>query len=155
MRFHVVRGRRALAALGLALAAVACGGGGGGPAGNKYGGTGGTGGGAGGGGGGGGGAGSTSASIAIGTGQVFDPSATTVPVGTAVTWTWNSCSNDPYYGETCVKHNVTWDDGSAPASPSQSSGTYSRTFATAGTYAYHCTIHGTTSSGMRGTVTVQ
>ena len=30
-----------------------------------------------------------------------------------------------------------------------------RKFAAAGSYAFHCTIHGTATSGMRGTVVVQ
>jgi plastocyanin len=44
---------------------------------------------------------------------------------------------------------VTFDDG--VASPTQSDGTYSRTFAAAGTYTYHCTVH----PSMTGTITVQ
>ncbi len=90
-------------------------------------------------GGGGGGGGSTSKSIAIAD-NYFSPSATTVPVGSTVTWTWNGANN----------HNVTFDDGTA--SGTQSSGTYDRTFSTAGTYKYHCTVHGLS---MSGSVTVQ
>ena len=70
----------------------------------------------------------------------FQPSATTVAVGTTVTWTWIGS----------IGHNVTFDDG--PHSATQASGTYTRTFAAAGTYKYHCTIHGV---AMSGTVTVQ
>lgn len=70
----------------------------------------------------------------------FSPSATTVTSGTKVTWTWGGVHS----------HNVTFDDGVASAT--QSSGTYARTFTTAGTYAYHCTIHGT---NMSGSVTVK
>jgi plastocyanin len=83
--------------------------------------------------------GSTSTSISV-VDDAFSPVATTVPVGSAVTWTWNGR----------LRHNVTFDDGAA--SLTQGSGTYVRTFATAGTYPYHCTIHGL---GMSGTVTVQ
>lgn len=82
--------------------------------------------------------GSTSASIAVGN-NFFQPSATTVAVGSTVTWTWAGG----------VSHNVTFDDG--PASPTQSSGTYQRMFTAAGTYHYHCTIHG---MAMSGTITV-
>jgi len=75
----------------------------------------------------------------------FSPSSKTVDVGTTVTWTWAGGA----------AHNVTWVSGSPAASATQSSGTYQRTFDTAGTYEYYCTIHGTPTSGMRGTVTVQ
>jgi plastocyanin len=92
---------------------------------------------------------STSNAITVGN-NWFDPGATTVPVGTTVTWTWNSCSNDGYGGQTCTSHTVTFDDGQA--SSSQSGGTWSRTFNVAGTYKYHCSIHGT---AMSGTITVQ
>jgi plastocyanin len=85
------------------------------------------------------GGGSTSSSIAVADNS-FTPSATTVARGTTVTWTWGGR----------VQHNVTFDDG--PASATQTAGTYTRTFAAAGTFPYHCTIHGT---AMAGTVTVQ
>ena len=91
----------------------------------------------------------TTSSITVAN-NYFDPSATTVPVGTKVTWTWNSCSNDPYGGSSCVSHAILFDDGTA--SGSQSDGSWSRTFTTAGTYKYHCTVHGT---AMSGTITVQ
>lgn len=69
----------------------------------------------------------------------FSPSAATVAVG-AVTWTWSGTSS----------HNVTFDDGNS--SPTQATGTYTRRFSVAGTYSYHCTIHG---AAMSGTVTVK
>jgi len=136
-----------LAALALALSLTACGGGSKSPTSpggtnNNTGGTGGTG-------------GSTSSSIDIGTGLSFSPSTTTVAPGTTVTWTFNSCGSDGYGGQSCVDHNVTWDDGAAPASGDKSTGSYTRTFATAGTYGYHCSIHGSAGAGMHGTVTVQ
>jgi len=83
--------------------------------------------------------GSTSTQIAV-KNNLFDPSSTTVPVGSTVTWTWAAGS---------VIHNVTFSDG--PKSADQSSGTYTRTFTTAGTYPYNCTIH----PGMNGSVKVQ
>jgi plastocyanin len=81
----------------------------------------------------------------------FSPAARTVSPGTTVNWTWDTCTSGGYGGGTsCVSHNVTFDDG--VASSTQGSGTYSRAFPAAGTYKYHCTIHGTS---MSGTVTVQ
>jgi plastocyanin len=73
----------------------------------------------------------------------FDPSTLEVDAGATVVWAWSPGG---------VTHNVTFADGEA--SDDQSSGTYQRTFATAGSYPYHCTFHGTATSGMRGVVTV-
>lgn len=86
-----------------------------------------------------GGSNSNSNAITVGD-NFFSPSSTTVPVNTKITWTWGGY----------VSHNVTFDDGTA--SGTQLSGTFARTFGTAGTYKYHCTIHG---SSMSGVVTVQ
>lgn len=93
--------------------------------------------------------GSSNNAITVGN-NFFDPSSTTIPVGTKVTWTWNTCGGDGYGGQTCVQHGILFDDGAA--SGAQSEGTWSRTFATAGTYKYHCTVHG---SAMAGTIVVQ
>ena len=82
---------------------------------------------------------STSKSITV-KNNVFDPSATTVTVGSTVSWSWAQGS---------VEHNVTFDDG--PKSANQSSGGYARTFDKAGTYPYRCTNH----PAVTGTVTVQ
>ena len=73
----------------------------------------------------------------------FDPSSLEVAEGATVVWAWSSNG---------TTHNVTFDDGED--SGNLSSGTYERTFATAGTFPYHCTLHGTATSGMRGVVTV-
>ncbi|MBA3318775.1 MAG: biphenyl 2,3-dioxygenase [Gemmatimonadales bacterium] len=73
--------------------------------------------------------------------NLFDPSSLEVTSGSPVTWTWNSGG---------VTHNVTFDDGNSP-SGDKSSGTHQRTFAAAGSFPYHCTIHGL---GMSGVVTV-
>ena len=70
----------------------------------------------------------------------FTPGTTSVPTGSKVTWT-NS-------GATA--HTVTLDDGSADSGNIAPGATFDQTFATAGTFAYHCTIH----SQMKGTVTV-
>ncbi|HCM28555.1 MAG TPA: amidase [Treponema sp.] len=72
----------------------------------------------------------------------FSPGAITATTGTIVTWTHSGFST----------HNVTSDSGS----PSFSSGnlgngdTFTVTFASAGTWDYHCTIH----PGMTGSITV-
>jgi plastocyanin len=92
---------------------------------------------------------STTSSITV-SNNFFDPSATTVPVSTRVTWTWDACGSDGYGGQSCTSHGIVFDDGSS--SGTQTQGTWSRTFATAGTYKYHCTVHG---AAMSGTIVVQ
>lgn len=82
---------------------------------------------------------STSSSVTVAD-NAFSPGATTVPRGTTVTWTWGGRN----------QHDVTFDDGTASAT--QAAGTFARTFGAAGTYRYHCTVHGT---AMAGSVTVQ
>ena len=83
------------------------------------------------------------------TADSFSPNNITVPANTTVTWKWDSCTDAGGYGgySTCVSHNLSFDDGSNISSGSQSSGTFSRTFTAAGTYKYHCTIHGPAMSG--------
>ena len=85
------------------------------------------------------------------TNDMFSPGTKTVAVGTTVKWAWNSCSGDAYNGQTCVSHSVTFDDGTA-SSPLQDQGTFDKTFSAAGTFTYHCQIHG---ASMTGTITVQ
>lgn len=99
--------------------------------------------------GGGGTAGSTNNSVTVGN-NYFDPPSTTVSAGTQVTWTWNTCNGDGYGGQTCVSHGIAFDDGTT--APAQSEGSWQRTFATAGTYKYHCTVHG---AAMAGAIVVQ
>jgi plastocyanin len=72
----------------------------------------------------------------------FSPANVSVATGATVTWTWAM-------GDTL--HTVTFDDG-APGSAQQNSGTFQRTFATAGTYTYFCSVHG--RNVMSGAVTV-
>ena len=85
--------------------------------------------------------------------QSFNPASVTVPAGTTVTWAWPSTCSDGYGGYyTCPTHSVVFDDGSNIQSPTQSTGTFTRTFSAAGTYKYHCAIHG---SAMSGQVVVQ
>lgn len=72
----------------------------------------------------------------------FSPSTVTVAAGDTVLWT----NNDN------VTHTVTSDTGSELGSSQLGQGqTYRHVFASAGTFAYHCTIH----PSMHGSVTVQ
>ena len=72
----------------------------------------------------------------------FDPTAVAVLAGQDVQWSWNG--NNP--------HNVTFADTSIQSSATQNSGTFRHTFPAAGTFGYHCTIHG--AAQMSGEVTV-
>ena len=92
---------------------------------------------------------STSSSLTVGN-NFFDPSATTVPVNTKVTWTWDACGSDGYGGQSCTSHGIVFDDGAS--SGTQTQGTWSRTFTAAGTYKYHCSVHG---AAMSGSIVVQ
>ncbi|HEX2693122.1 MAG TPA: plastocyanin/azurin family copper-binding protein [Gemmatimonadaceae bacterium] len=83
------------------------------------------------------------------TNDAYSPSSKTVAAGTQVTWNWNTCSGDIYSGQTCVAHSVTFDDGVTSAT--QDNGSFVRTFATPGTYKYHCAVHG---AAMTGSITV-
>ena len=71
----------------------------------------------------------------------FSPESARIATGGTVTWTWAGAN----------PHNVTFSTGT-DNSMTQSSGTFARTFADAGSYSYLCTIHG---SSMSGTVVVE
>lgn len=71
----------------------------------------------------------------------FSPSSLNVKAGTTVVWT----NNDS------MAHTVTADDKSFSSGNLSKGQTYSYTFTTAGTYAYHCALH----PGMTGTIVVQ
>jgi plastocyanin len=78
--------------------------------------------------------------------NAFDPSTKTIAVGDAVLWQWQGSN----------QHNVTWVVTSGGGnSATQTTGTFTRNFTTAGSYDYYCTIHGTATSGMHGTIVVQ
>jgi plastocyanin len=70
----------------------------------------------------------------------FAPASMSVAVGTTVTWTNTDSAG----------HTVTADDGSFKSDKLGTGTTFSQTFTTAGTFAYHCSIH----SSMTGTITV-
>lgn len=61
----------------------------------------------------------------------FGPASLSVAAGTTVTWTNNDTA----------AHTATADDGSFDSSSIAPGATFSQAFDTAGTFAYHCTIH--------------
>ncbi|HSQ28776.1 MAG TPA: plastocyanin/azurin family copper-binding protein [Gemmatimonadaceae bacterium] len=79
-------------------------------------------------------------SVTVGN-NLFSPASIQVPVGTTVTWTWDAAS---------ITHNVTFADGSGSGNKAAGA-TFTRTFGTAGTFQYQCTLH----AGMTGSVLVQ
>jgi plastocyanin len=75
-------------------------------------------------------------------GFAFNPTTLTIKVGDTVTWT----------NKDSTSHTVTSDSGSGLASSTFGNGkTYSHTFNTAGTFAYHCSIH----TSMKATIVVE
>jgi len=81
------------------------------------------------------------ATVAATTQSQFEPPTVILARNGIVTWNF------------AMLHNVTW-TGAAPTGgniPDQATGSASRTFPTAGTYDYRCTLH----AGMSGRVTVQ
>ncbi|WP_170971206.1 cupredoxin domain-containing protein [Ilyomonas limi] len=71
----------------------------------------------------------------------FAAATITINKGTKVTWT----NNDN------MTHTVTADDGSFDSGDLNKGDTYSYTFGSTGTFAYHCSFH----SGMTGSVVVK
>lgn len=71
----------------------------------------------------------------------FSVGSLSVSTGTKVTWTNNDATT----------HTVTADDGSFDSGNIAPGGAYSQTFSTAGTFAYHCSIH----TNMKAKVVVQ
>ena len=76
------------------------------------------------------------------TGFAFAPATVNVNTGDTVTWTNNEGGGIP--------HTVTSDAGAFDSGQLQGGQTFSRTFAQAGSFAYHCEVH----PGMKGTVVV-
>ena len=81
--------------------------------------------------------------VGPGNGNSFAPSTVTIHVGDSVTWNWVTGT-----------HGVVSDDTppSFDPSPVQSAGQYTWQFANAGTFAYHCAVHG---AMMTGTIVVK
>ncbi|MBK0404372.1 T9SS type A sorting domain-containing protein [Adhaeribacter sp. BT258] len=79
------------------------------------------------------------ATVTVGSGgsNTFSPQQVNINVGDMVTWQWASGT-----------HDVTSATGAwSPAPITSSSPSFSRTFTTAGTYSYFCSIHGQSMSG--------
>jgi plastocyanin len=70
----------------------------------------------------------------------FGPATLTVKAGTAVTWT----------NQDAPGHTVTFDSGGVSSDTLRTGATFSHTFASAGTFTYHCAIH----PSMKGSITV-
>jgi plastocyanin len=80
-------------------------------------------------------------------GNRFEPANVTIPIGTTVTWRWIGGF-----------HDVT--SGGQPAftssgAPVSAPNTFSFRFSNPGTYLYFCSVHGSPTAGMRGTIVVQ
>jgi len=86
------------------------------------------------------------AAVMVGPGgsNSFAPGSVDIAAGGTVTWTWVSGSHSATSG-TAPTPNGNWDSGV------KTSGTFSHTFANAGTVPYFCTVHGV---AMTGTVIV-
>jgi plastocyanin len=84
-------------------------------------------------------AGGNSAAVSI-QGFAFQTASLTISVGETVTWT----------NHDSVSHTVTADDGSFTSDPIAPGASYQHTFTTAGSFAYHCSIH----PSMKATVVV-
>ena len=69
--------------------------------------------------------------------RLFSPESVNVPLGRTVRWTDT--------GQ--LAHTVTFDNGPTFSQPLSPASTVTRTFTTAGTYAYHCNIHGPSMHG--------
>ncbi|HEV3232041.1 MAG TPA: plastocyanin/azurin family copper-binding protein [Candidatus Dormibacteraeota bacterium] len=65
-------------------------------------------------------------------GGAFKPPSVSIKVGEAVKWDWVDDS---------AQHSVTADDGSFDSGLAGKGNSFSFTFATAGTYTYHCSVH--------------
>jgi len=76
--------------------------------------------------------------VGAGNANSFTPSTVTVRAGESVTWNWVS----GFHSVVSDSMPKAWAD-----SPAQASGQFTATFSTAGSYDYHCGIHGTMMTG--------
>ncbi len=77
----------------------------------------------------------------------FAPGTLNVIVGTTVSWIWRDGFHDIVPTDTPTFPGVSMAREGGPA--------HRFTFTQVGSYSYYCTVHGTPTSGMRGTVVVQ
>jgi len=80
----------------------------------------------------------------------FSPATRTVAAGTLVTW-----MNKDGFTHTVTSSSVPAGAATFSSGAVGGGGQFQVTFATAGTYQYYCTIHGSPGAGMHGTVVVQ
>ncbi|MGH7519489.1 MAG: cupredoxin domain-containing protein [Gemmatimonadales bacterium] len=80
-------------------------------------------------------------------GNRFEPANIEVPVGTTVTFVWE----DGFHDVTSAG-SPSFQGGGNPVSPPKS---FPVTFTKAGTYTFFCSVHGSATSGMHGTITVR
>jgi plastocyanin len=80
-------------------------------------------------------------------GNRFAPANVTIPAGTTVTWTWVGGFHD-----VTATGNPAFPSSGAPVAPPR---TFSHTFNVPGTFVYFCSVHGSPTEGMRGTIVVQ
>jgi plastocyanin len=78
-------------------------------------------------------------------GMTFTPSTVTITAGQPVCWTWTGA---PY------SHNVKADDDSFTSGAPANNGNFQHTFATPGSFGFHCQVHGSVGGGMHGTIVV-
>jgi plastocyanin len=93
------------------------------------------------------GGGTVNVALSLAGGGQFSPANVVIAAGTTVRWTW-----------TDSPHTVT--STGTPSFPDHAAQAnaptvYEHTFTTSGNYSYFCSVHGTASTGMRGTVVVQ
>jgi plastocyanin len=80
-------------------------------------------------------------------GNRFDPATVTIAAGTTVTWTWVGGFHD-----VTATGTPAFPSSGTPGAPPRR---FSHTFTAPGTYLYFCSVHGSPTGGMRGTIVVQ